>query len=149
MLAVVAGLGGVIIPILPGLSVQLAAIGIWALIEGSSMAWIVFGITFAVAAYATYMKYQRPGKRLRDSGLPTGVLLIAVITGIVGFFVIPIIGGPLGFVATIYLFEARRRDGEAWASTKRAVGAVLESIAIEFAGGVIITGIFLGGILLG
>ena len=52
--------------------------------------------------------------------------------GVVGFFVIPVVGLFVGFVLGIYLAERRRvGQADAWPSTKAALRAVGLSILIE------------------
>ena len=58
--------------------------------------------------------------------------------GVVGFFVVPVVGLFVGFVLGVYLAERRRVGGAAaWPSTKEALRAVGLSILIELAAGVL------------
>jgi hypothetical protein len=60
-------------------------------------------------------------------------LVLALLAGVVGFFVVPVVGGPVAFAASVYLVS-RAKSGdhvEAWAATKHAARAVLTSIGIE------------------
>jgi uncharacterized protein YqgC (DUF456 family) len=107
-LVVLAGLVGVILPVLPGSALVLAAIGVWAWIEGTTGAWAVFAGGALLIGAATIVKYAWPGRRLRASGIPTATLAVGIAVGIVGFFVIPVVGLPLGFVLGIYLGALRR-----------------------------------------
>jgi hypothetical protein len=54
--------------------------------------------------------------------------------GIVGLFVIPIVGALIGFVLGVYLAERTRLGShdQAWPSTKAALSGALVSIAIGF-----------------
>ena len=54
------------------------------------------------------MKYAVPGRRLKEVGIPTSTLLLGAVLGVVGFFVIPVVGLPIGFVLGIYLAELSR-----------------------------------------
>jgi hypothetical protein len=138
-----------VVVFLPGLTLQVLAVGIWAMVESSVPGWVVFGIVLAVAIAATVLKYLFPGRRLREAGIPGWLLLVAVLIAIVGLFVIPVVGAPIGFVVTVYAFERARRGRErAWPSTKMALRAVLMSIGIELAGGFLIAVAFFGGALL-
>ncbi len=125
------------------------AVVFWALEEDTTLGWTVAILALVAGTAATYLKYQRPGRRLKESGIPTWVLVLAVGAGIVGFFVIPVLGGPIAFVLTIYLFEMRKRDGRAWPSTLNALKAIAQSIGIEFAGGVAIVLLLAAGVWLG
>lgn len=143
------GLIGIVVVFLPGLALQSAAVALWALEESTVTGWVVLGLVVALAVAASVIKYLFPGRRLREAGIPGWVLLMAVIVAIVGLFAIPVIGAPLGFVATVYGFERMRRGKErAWPSTKGALKAVFTSIGIELAGGFLIAVVFFGGALL-
>lgn len=148
-IVVAAGLIGILVVFLPGLVLQVAAVLIWALEEGTLIAWIVLTLVFVLAAAATVYKYLHPGRRLRAAGIPGWLLFGAVGAAVVGLFAVPVIGAPLFFVATIYLFErARRGKAAAWPSTKLAISAVVTSIGIELAGGSLILVVFAAGSLL-
>lgn len=148
-LVVLAGLIGIVVPVLPGLILQVGAIAFWAFEESSAVGWAVFVVTLGLAVTATVLKYLFPGRRLREAGLPGWLVLSAVIVAIVGLFVIPVIGAPIGFVLTVYVFERARHGRErAWPSTKSAVKAVLQSIGIELAGGFLIAVVFFAGVFL-
>jgi hypothetical protein len=145
-IAVLVGLFGIVVVVLPGLALQLAAVTLWAFEEGSPGGWAVFGLTLAIAIAAWTFKYVFPGKQLRQHGIPGWVLVAAVGAAIAGFFMIPVVGAPIGFVLAVYVFErARRGRAEAWPSTKVALKAVLTSIGIELTGGFLILLVFVVG----
>lgn len=147
--AVIVGLMGIVVPVLPGLALQVLAIGLWAFEESSLEGWILLGLVLTIAIATSIFKYLSPGRRLRQAGIPGWLLFAAVLIATVGLFVIPVVGAPIGFVLTIYLFERSRRGKErAWPSTKTALRAVFTSIGIELAGGFGIAVVFFGGILL-
>ena len=95
---------------------------------------------------ATVLKYLHPGRRLKAAGIPHWLLLVSATAAVFGFFAIPVVGAPLAFVVSIYLFERRRRGkAKAWPSTKAALGAIATSIGIELAGAFVIAVIFFAG----
>lgn len=142
-LAILVGLVGVVAVLVPGLALQVLAVVVWAAIESSVGGWATLAAVLVVAVVATVLKYLHPGRRLKAAGLPHWLLLVSATAAAVGFFAIPVVGAPLGFVASIYLFERRRRGrAAAWPSTKAALGAIVTSIGIELAGAFIITVIF-------
>jgi hypothetical protein len=148
-IVVAAGLIGIVVVFLPGLALQLAAVLLWTLEENTVVAWIVLTLVTVLAVAATVCKYTRPGRRLREAGIPGWLLFGAVGAAVVGLFAVPVIGAPLFFVATIYLFErARRGKAAAWPSTRLAIRAVLASIGIELAGGFLILLVFAAAALL-
>ncbi len=70
--------------------------------------------------------------------------------GVIGFFVIPVLGLPIGFVLGIYLAElANRRDQRmAWTSTKHALKGVALSVGVELAGALLATVVWVTGVYL-
>ena len=133
-LAIAVGLAGIVVPVLPGVLLVLAALLVWAFVVGSTTGWVVFAVAAAFLAVGAVVKYVVPGRRLKASGVPTSTLVVGALLGVVGFFVVPVVGLFLGFPLGIYLAESRRLGSEqAWSSTKHAVKAVALSIAIELA----------------
>lgn len=127
------GTVGIVVPVLPGLLLVWAASAVWALAEQNAVAWGVLGITTALYAVGLVTQYTLPGRRLRAAGVATKVVLVALVAGVVGFFVIPIVGGPLCFVGAIYLMSRSRLGSheQAWGATRQAVRAVGLSMGIE------------------
>jgi uncharacterized protein YqgC (DUF456 family) len=138
-----------VVPIIPGLVLQVIAVTVWAFEESSPTGWSVLIAVVLLAASATILKYLSPGRQLKEAGVPGRVLTLALIVGMILFFPLPVVGGPLGFVATIYLFE-RMRVGpqQAWPSTRAAIKAVLQSIGIEMGGAFLIAVVFFTSALL-
>ncbi len=96
------------------------------------------------------VKYAWPGRNLKRAGVPTSTLLVGALLGLVGFFVIPVVGLVIGFVGGIFLMERLRLgdSGLAWPATKRAVAAAGLSMLIEFLSGVMIGVLWLAGLVL-
>ena len=148
-IGVLVGLVGIVLAVVPGLALQVIAVTIWAFEKGTPTGWVVLGLVLALAATATILKYVFPHRRLRDEGVPGWVLFAAIVVAVIGFFVIPVIGAPIGFILTVYVFERARRGPErAWPSTKTALKAVLTSMGIELAGGFAIVIVFFAGVFL-
>lgn len=131
---VVAALGCVI-PVLPGGFLALAAIALWAVVEQSLTGWIVLVLAALLILAGQVVKYVWPGRRLARSGVLARSILAGGLLGIVGFFVVPVVGLPLGFVLGIFLAELARTDGAsaAWASTVEALKATGLSVLVELA----------------
>ncbi len=148
---IVVGLVGILLPILPGLLLVLAGIAVWAVPRSDAVGWTVLGAATAIVMIGSVAKYLLPGRRLRDSGVPGRTLGIGAVLGVVGFFVIPIVGLIIGFVLGVYLAE-RGRLGDrsaAWPSTRGALAAVGWSIIIELAAGLLAAAVWVGGLILG
>lgn len=147
-LAVLIGVFGVVVVLVPGLALQVLAVVVWAVVESSPGAWVTLGTVLAVAMGATVLKYLHPGRRLRAAGITNRLLIMATAAAALGFFAVPVVGAPLGFVLSIYLFERKRKGREAaWPSTKAALTAVVASIGIELAGAFVIVAVFFAGAL--
>nr|WP_218861343.1 DUF456 domain-containing protein [Nocardioides panzhihuensis] len=146
------GIAGIIVPVLPGgaLLVAAAILG-WAIWLGESTGWVVFGISAAFIAIGLVTKYAIPGKHLKDSGMPLSTQIVGAVLAIVGFFVIPVVGVFVGFPVGVFLAELRRHGGnagDAWASTWIALKAVglfilIDAVAATLATITWVVGLFL------
>jgi uncharacterized protein YqgC (DUF456 family) len=146
-LAIAVGLVGILVPVLPGSVLVLAAILVWAWDVGGATAWVVFGVAAAVLVAGSVVKYLVPNRRLRDAGVPASTQWVGAALGVVGFFVVPVVGLFLGFVLGIYLAEYHRVGSrDAWPSTRHALRAVGLSILIELAAGVVATAVWVLGV---
>jgi len=148
-LLVLVGIVGIIVPILPGLLLVWGGVALWAVATGGAAAWVVLGAASAIAIAASVIKYVVPGRRLRESGVAWSTIAAGAALGVVGFFVVPVIGLPLGFVLGIYAAELSRAGAHepAWRSTKQALVATGWSILIELAGGVLVAAVWIAGLL--
>lgn len=145
-LAILVGLAGIAVPVLPGLVLVWGSVLVWSLVARDAVAWGVLVISSALAISGWLLQYLIPGRRMRAAGVPNRSTLIGLFAGIVGFFVIPVLGLPVGFVAGVYLAElARVGKGQAWDSTRAAVAAAMISCGIELTTGLLIAGAFVLG----
>ncbi|MDT0201359.1 DUF456 domain-containing protein [Nocardioides sp. AE5] len=148
-LVIAVGLVGIVLPILPGTLLILGALLGWALHADQGAGWAVFAIAAALLAIGTVVKYLIPGRSMKRSGVPSSTLLLGGVLGVVGFFVIPIIGLPLGFVLGVWLAEVRRvGEQAARTTTVNALKAVGVSIVIEFAFALAATLVWIVGVIL-
>ena len=148
--AIAVGVVGVVIPILPGLLLSWAGVLFWAILgEGSdAVRWLVFGVATAVALLGALVKYLLPGRRLKGAGVPNSALIAGGLLGVIGFFVIPVVGLPLGFVLGIYLVERTRLGAAgAWPSTRQAVAAAGMAMLIEFTAALAVAVVWVFGLL--
>jgi uncharacterized protein len=147
-LAIAVGLVGVVVPILPGSVLVLAAILVWAWQVGGATAWTVCGVAAAVLVVGGVVKFLVPNRRLKDAGVPASTQWVGAALGVVGFFVIPVVGLFVGFVLGVYLAEYHRLGATAaWPSTRHALKAVGLSILIELAAGVVATLVWVVGVV--
>jgi uncharacterized protein YqgC (DUF456 family) len=147
---IVVGLAGIVLPVLPGLLLCWGGVALWALSLRTPTAWSILAVASAIMVIGSVVKYIVPGKRMRDAGVPWSTLGLGSLLGILGFFVIPVLGLFIGFVAGIYLAERIRLDNNAlaWPSTVAALKAVGISMLIEMLSGLLIAGTWVAGLLL-
>lgn len=117
----VLGLGGVVIPLLPGL----ALIWVVALGYGLTVGFGAFGTATMVVltvllALSIVLGFVIPKRSTDAHGVSRISQVAALIGAIIGFFAIPIVGVPIGALIGVLLAErADKQDWQlAWQSTK-------------------------------
>ncbi|MFE1172582.1 DUF456 domain-containing protein [Streptomyces sp. NPDC058773] len=150
-LVMLLGLLGVLVPGIPGPLIVWAGVMWWTLSEKSALAWVVLMAATAVLLLNQVVKWLLPARDLRAVGTPYRALFLAGVAGIVGFFVIPVIGAPLCSVGVLYLLERIRlgSHGDAWASTRTALRAIGLSVLIELFACLLVVGAWTGAVTAG
>jgi uncharacterized protein YqgC (DUF456 family) len=149
-LGILVGLVGVVIVVLPGLLIIVGSVAFWAVVEQSAAGWVALALAGLIGIAATVLKYLHPGRRLRELGIPTTQLLLALAVAIFGFFAIPVVGAFIGFLAAIYVTERLKHGGpRARQSTWATTTAIALSIGIELGGGFLIAAVWLAAALFG
>jgi uncharacterized protein YqgC (DUF456 family) len=127
--AMAVGVAGTVVPFVPGLGlVWLAAVG-YGLAAGFDVAgWVAFLTITALAVAGLAAGVVLPHRAARGSGATSLSLTLGAATAVVGFFVVPVIGLPLGGVLGIFIGELlRTRDATvAW----RATSATLKGFGL-------------------
>ena len=149
-LALIVSAAGIIVPVLPGTLLALAALFVWALVTGGSAAWAAFGVMALLIGAGQVLKYLLPHRSMTAAGVPGRSIVIGGIAAIVGFFAIPVVGVVIGFLGGVYLAEhVRLRD---WArardSTWIAMRATGFSILIELAALLLAISVWVGSLFL-
>jgi uncharacterized protein YqgC (DUF456 family) len=146
-LAIAVGLASTVVPVLPGTLIVGGAILLWASETGGTTAWLVFAVAAVLLAAGAVVKYLLPGRRLKDAGIPLSTQLAGAGLGVVGFFVVPLVGLFLGFVLGVFLAEwLRLGHRQAWPSTRHALKAAGLSILIELLFGLLAAGAWVFGV---
>jgi uncharacterized protein YqgC (DUF456 family) len=147
-LIMLVGLIGIVVPLLPGLPLVWAAVLVWACEEQTPASWVVFGIVTTLALSGLVLQYLLPGRLLAKAGVTTSSTVSGAVLGAVGFFVVPVIGGFLGFVLGVYLAERVKLSthAAAWHSTKHALKALGLGMGIELLTGLAIATAWLIGV---
>ncbi|HEU4349909.1 MAG TPA: DUF456 domain-containing protein [Actinoplanes sp.] len=147
--AILVGVLGVLVPMIPGLVLCWLGVLLWALLgDAGNVRWVVLGLATVITLAGMVAKYLWPGKRLKDTGVPTSSLMAGGLLGLIGFFAIPVVGLVLGFVLGIWLAErSRLGPGQAWPSTRGALAAVGLSMLVEFAAALGVAVVWVFGLL--
>ncbi|WP_029112118.1 DUF456 domain-containing protein [Mycobacterium sp. URHB0044] len=150
-LAIAVGLVGILVPLLPGTVLVFGAIAVWAFIERTTVAWVTLGVVAVLLGATLLVKYLWPMRRMRGADVRTSSLFAGAVLGIIGFFVVPVLGLVLGFVLGVYLAElAKRRDQRlAWTSTVHAIKGVALSVGVELAGALLATAVWAVALFVG
>jgi uncharacterized protein YqgC (DUF456 family) len=149
-LVIAVGLVGIVVPLIPGILLVFGAIAVWAVVENNVTAWVTLGVVGAVLAASTLIKYLWPMRRMRAADVGTSTLVAGAVLGIIGFFVIPVVGLVIGFVLGVYFAELARRHDQrvAWTSTVHALKGVALSVGVELAGALLATVAWVAGVYL-
>jgi uncharacterized protein YqgC (DUF456 family) len=147
--AVAVGLVGVVVQVLPGALLVLAAVVVWGVVTGGAVGWTVVAVAVVATAVAQVAKYVLAGRHLQRRGVPGSSIVWGGLLGIVGFFVIPVVGLVVGFLLGVFLAELRRlrEPRPAWAATLTALAATGITILVELAGALVATGAWVVGLL--
>lgn len=148
-LAIVVGLFGTVVPILPGAVLVAGAIVVWAVVTGGTAAWVIAIGALALIAAGQVLKYLVPGKQLKASGVPNWVLIVGAVAAVVGFFVIPVVGLVIGFILGVFAAEAIRLKTftNAWPTTWQAMKSAGWSVLIEFGSCLLAAALWAGSVL--
>ncbi|HNP55603.1 MAG TPA: DUF456 domain-containing protein [Gordonia sp. (in: high G+C Gram-positive bacteria)] len=145
-LVIAIGLLGIVFPVLPGGIIVGLAIGVWAFVVGG-WAWAFLAAAAVVIAAAEVIKYYVAGRTLKSAGVPNVTVVVGGIVGIIGFFVVPVVGLILGFILGAMVSELVRGWSfeQAWRGAVAAMKAAGASMLVELSGALIATTIWLFG----
>ena len=141
----VIGVAGTVLPILPGLWVIWAAAAVYGVLAGyGTGGWIAMGLITALAIAGTASALYLPQRTASEVGVPWWGQVIALGFAIAGFFIVPVVGAPLGFVVGILVTTmARERHvigalNATWATLK----SMLLASGVQFAVGLIMMAVW-------
>lgn len=98
------GMVGIFVPGLPGLSLIWAGGLAWAWLDGGGgTRWWVFTVITAFFALGQWASFILPASQTRNA--PPRTLTVAALLGLAGFFLVPVVGGPIGFAAGVFLMN--------------------------------------------
>ncbi|MFC5147158.1 DUF456 domain-containing protein [Streptomyces aureoversilis] len=150
-LVMLLGLLGVVTPGVPGPPIVWAGVLWWSMADRTALAWAVLAGATGVLLLERAVGWLLPPRRLRGAGISRRAFLVAGVSGIAGFFVIPVLGAVPGFVAGLYGMERRRLGGHgaAWASTRNVMRALGTSVLVELFACLLVVGVWIGAVTVG
>lgn len=119
------GLAGIILPFMPGLPIIWGAALLYGFLTGFGRLGVTATIAITVlAALGIAAAFVLPDRAGVASGATRSTRLFAGVLGIVGFFVVPVIGFPLFACAGVLI--AQYRETAEWDTAVRSTVAVLK-----------------------
>ncbi|BBB00881.1 hypothetical protein RVR_8064 [Actinacidiphila reveromycinica] len=145
------GVIGVTAPGVPGTLLCWAAVLWWATSQHTTLTWGVLAGATGLLAVAQVVLWLMPSRRIRDSGVEWSTVMTASGVAVAGFFLIPVLGAPLGFTGTVYVHERVRLGGHraAWTATRRVMRTVGGSVLVELMACLVVTGAWVGAVIAG
>jgi uncharacterized protein YqgC (DUF456 family) len=142
-LVMAVGLVGIVVPFLPGLPLIWGAALAYGLIDGFGTGGIVAMVVITLVLIGGMTaKIVIPKRRASAGGAPDSTLLVGALLGIIGFFVIPLVGLPIGAALGVLLAEYRRTGD--WPSARRSTKEVIVGFGIgallEMGAGIVMVG---------
>jgi uncharacterized protein len=140
--------GLVVLPLLPGLVIIWVSALVYGLAAGfGTLGWIIFAVLTALMLAGTVIDNILIGTSTHKEGAPWWVILVALVAAILGSFLIPIpiIGGILAALITLFVIEwLRRKD---WRKALTSIKGMLIgwgwAFVIRFIIGIIMIGLWL------
>lgn len=134
-LAILVGVAGTIIPVLPGSVLIGLSLLAWAIWGGAGTAgWVVFGVGMVFVLAGIAASAVLTGRKLKQHSIPSRSVVIGLVAGVAGMFIIPVVGLFVGFAAGLLLSEflRTRNFGTATASSWAALKATGLGMLAEF-----------------
>ncbi len=123
-LAMAVGVVGTVLPLIPGTGLIWVTGLVYGLVAGFGVAGTAaFALMTALFGAGIVAKVALPYRSGTAGGATRGSLTLGTLLGIVGFFVIPVLGLPLG--ATLGVLVAQYRQTGDWTAAWRTTKAVI------------------------
>src|SRR5918995_4220304 len=141
------GAVGTIVPLVPGISLVWGAGLVYGLDQGFGAVGVAaFAVMTGLAAAGTVAGYVVPKRRATGAGASRASVWLGVAGAVVGFFVLPVVGLPIGGVLGIYVGE-RLRTGDtdaAWRATRATITGFGIAVLVQFTAALSMIALWLG-----
>ena len=150
-IAMAIGLIGTVVPVLPGLLLIWGAGLFYGLLAGFGTVGIVFfAVMTMLLGVGMAMGYVLPKRAGERSGASKTSVRLGMVGAVIGFFVIPIVGMPIGGALGVLVGEYQRLQSwpAAWAATRAVLGGFGLAVLAEFTAGVFMVASWAGWVAL-
>jgi uncharacterized protein YqgC (DUF456 family) len=140
------GLFGLIIPVIPGLVIiWVAALGYGIASGFGTLGWIMFAIISLLMVAGSVIDNVLMGTQARQSGASWVSIAAALVFGIAGNFVLPVIGGLIAALLALFIAEWIRRKN--WRESLKSVRGMAWgcgwAFVIRFIMGIVMIGLWM------
>jgi uncharacterized protein YqgC (DUF456 family) len=151
-LAMAVGIVGTVVPVVPGLVLVWGAALVYGILEGfGAVGWTAFAVITVVAVLGAVAGMVLPHRAAGAAGASRWSVWFAFAVGVVGFFVIPVVGVPVGTVVGLFVAELYRTRtvADAWRSTLATLKGFGISTLVQMAAGLTMAVVWVAWVLLG
>jgi len=137
LVAMLVGLVGTVVPVFPGLVLIAGAALVYGAVEGWNVVAVALIVVLFVAGTAAGVVL--PSRAAGGAGATRTSMLLGFALAVVGFFVVPIVGMPLGGALGIYAGERARLGAHdpAWRTTRATLRGFGAGVLAQLAAGVL------------
>ncbi len=147
------GIAGVLIPIVPGTLLIWLTVVVYAIVERingfAAVDWVTFTIITLIAVVTGLSEFWLPLIGAKVRGSSRRAILFGIVGGIIGTFVLPLLGTIIGYALGVLLGEYQKlRNWErALRASLNAVASWGVAAALQLGGGLLIFFIFVWQVL--
>lgn len=151
-LAILTGVAGTILPVLPGSILIGLSLLAWAIWGGAGITgWVVFGTGMLFVLAGMTAGAVLTGRKLKQHSIPGRSVVAGLVLGVAGMFIVPVVGLFAGFAAGLLLSEFQRTRvlraaaASSWAALKATgLGMIVEFGLACLAASIWVIGLWVG-----
>lgn len=135
-IAIAVGVIGCVLPVLPGTGLVWLTMLVYGLVLGFGWpGWIAMVVATVLLVAGLVANVLIPQREASSTGLTVAGQLVGLVLAVVGFFVVPVVGAPLGFTLGVFLvrLQATGDRAAAWSSTLRIIRSLVKASAVQAA----------------
>ncbi len=136
LLMMLGGLAGALVPVLPGIELIWLACLAYGIFSGWGLwAWVMFPVITIVLIVGEVVIWWLGNTTARYTGASWTAIAASVVLGLIGMFVIPVIGAIIGAMLGVFLVELYK--GKNWRAALKITTGVLWGAGLSFGAQVI------------